>query len=100
MSTLYPGCLVECIHEPVINRPGCTGPKLGSIYRVRDIRMGRIAPRHPRKLGVTLEEIRNPEAPNGLEYSFSADCFRPLDNDTGFDFRDMLEPAPRELECM
>jgi hypothetical protein len=59
------------------SHPGVVFPKTGKIYTIRDIWGSQT---HPDRVGITLEEIRNPfnEVYNH-EYGFDSDRFKPID---------------------
>ncbi|MEM7386824.1 MAG: hypothetical protein AAF514_17945 [Verrucomicrobiota bacterium] len=56
-------------------------PKEGETYTIRDIAPG-INFREEPEVAVTLVELRNPLGKGGLERSFNAERFAPLETDT------------------
>ncbi len=69
-------------------------PKEGETYTIRDIAPGQGFNLQP-EVAVTLVELHNPLGKGGLERSFNAERFAPLEEDEDFQVveEEMREPA-------
>lgn len=88
MGGIGPGDLVVCVVRGPYNNalPGYPRPRKGGYYRVADIVTGFVCD------GLVIDGYPS----NHPTRAYDGSCFRKLDEDIGFDFREQLRAKPKE----
>lgn len=90
-------CIDDTPRNPSQKRPGIVVPKKGVTYTIRDIYESVSS---PGKIGLILEEIKNPVNDKwGKELGFNADRFKPLISPESEAFADaVLKKITKQIE--